>query len=132
MKCQSLLKNKSQSHFLEEIFRPADSKSLRLRSAALKCSSVLVPLLTLQSQLHLCQAYLCYLTLLCYCYCYCYFKHTPSSKVKFVLLHFYSSVFWVNHTRFSSKTFIELKHCNICTFLIYSDSVQKMSTALFI
>ena len=31
---QSSLKNKSRSHFLEEIFRPADSKSLKLRSMA--------------------------------------------------------------------------------------------------
>ena len=32
---QSSLKNKSQSHFLEKIFWPADSKkSLKLRSAA--------------------------------------------------------------------------------------------------
>ena len=28
------VKNKSRGHFLEDIFRPADSKSLRLRSAA--------------------------------------------------------------------------------------------------
>ena len=40
-------------------------------------------------------------------------------KVKFGLLHFYSSVFWVNHARFSSQVFIVLKHCIICTFLIY-------------
>ena len=31
---ESLFKNKSRSHFLEEIFRPEDSKSLRLRYAA--------------------------------------------------------------------------------------------------
>ena len=31
---ETSIKNKSQSHFLEEIFWPADSKSLRLRSAA--------------------------------------------------------------------------------------------------
>ena len=29
-----LIKKKSRSHFLEEIFWPADSKSLKLRSAA--------------------------------------------------------------------------------------------------
>ena len=35
MKCwESSLKNKSRSHFLEEIFWPADSKSLGLRSGA--------------------------------------------------------------------------------------------------
>ena len=31
---ESSLRNKSQSHFLEEIFRPADSKSLRLKIPA--------------------------------------------------------------------------------------------------
>ena len=31
---ESSLKNKSRGHFLEERFRPADSKSLRLRSVA--------------------------------------------------------------------------------------------------
>ena len=31
---ESSLKNKSQCHSLEEIFRPPDSKSLRLRCAA--------------------------------------------------------------------------------------------------
>ena len=33
---ESSLKNKSRSHFLEEILLPADSKSLRLRRAALE------------------------------------------------------------------------------------------------
>ena len=33
---ESSLKNKSRSHFLEEILPPADSKSLRLRRAALE------------------------------------------------------------------------------------------------
>ena len=33
---QSSLKNKSRSHFLEEILRPADNKSLRLERAALE------------------------------------------------------------------------------------------------
>ena len=34
LKSLSSFKSKSWSHFLEEIFRPTDSKSLRLRSAA--------------------------------------------------------------------------------------------------
>ena len=33
---ESSLKNKSRSHFLEEIFRPADSKSLRMEVTAFK------------------------------------------------------------------------------------------------
>ena len=62
--------------------------------------------------------------LLCVCVC-------GGGGVKFALLHFDSSVFWVNHTRFSSKSIV-LKHCIICIFLIHSNSVQKMLTALFI
>ena len=39
---QWLLKNKSWSHFLEEIFRPADSKSLKLRSAAFEMQLMII------------------------------------------------------------------------------------------
>ena len=51
-------------------------------------------------------------------------------KVKFAVLHFDSSVIWVNHARFSSKSCI-IQHCIICILLIHSDSVQKILTPLF-
>ena len=50
-------------------------------------------------------------------------------KVRFPLLLFGSSVFWVTHSRFSSMSL--LKSGIICTFLIHSGSLQKMLTALF-
>ena len=51
-------------------------------------------------------------------------------KVKFDLLHFDSSVFWVNHARFSSQVFILLKHCmNVlkmfwCLFAFFSTCLK--------
>ena len=54
-----------------------------------------------------------------YIYCTCL------GKVKCPLLCFDSSVFRVN------QVFIVLKPCIICTFLVNSDSVKKMLTALF-
>ena len=53
-------------------------------------------------------------------------------KVKFPLLLFRSSVFWVSHARFTPEIFIVLKHCTICIFLIHFLSLQKILTALFI
>ena len=52
-------------------------------------------------------------------------------KVRFPLLLFGSSVFWVSHARFWSNFFIVLKPNIICTFLIHYGSVQKMLTAFF-
>ena len=62
-------------------------------------------------------------------------------KVRFPLLLFRSSVFWVNHARFSSKSLLRFpstfssKSCSKtwyhCKFLIHSGSLQKMLTALF-
>ena len=49
-------------------------------------------------------------------------------KVRFHLLLFRSSVFWVSHAQFSSKS---LTPDIICKFLIHSGSLQKMLTALF-
>ena len=63
-------------------------------------------------------------------------------KVKFVLLHFDSSVFTFGLLHFGLlsysyykiliQDFIVLKYCIICIFLCHSDSVEKMSTVLFI
>ena len=53
-------------------------------------------------------------------------------KVKFPLLHFDSSVFGVNDARIPILVVKVLKHCIICIFLIHSDSIQEMLTALFI
>ena len=56
-------------------------------------------------------------------------------KVRFPLLLFRYSVFWIIHARFSGKilnqVFIVLEPGIICTFLIHSGSLQKMLTALF-
>ena len=63
-------------------------------------------------------------------------------KLRFPLLLFGSSVFWVNHARLSSKSSLRFpsmfssKLCSIkpgiiCKFLIHSGSLQKMLTALF-
>ena len=52
-------------------------------------------------------------------------------KVKFLLLHFGSSVFWVNHARFSFISLYSTKTLYLCIFLIHSGSIQKMSTASF-
>ena len=50
--------------------------------------------------------------------------------IKFPLLHFGSSVFWVNILD-SHPNFYSLKHFIICIFLIHSDTLQRMLTALF-
>ena len=51
----SLLKNKSRSHSSEEIFRPADSQSLRLKSAVFEIQlSHGFPLLSARKQFLVC------------------------------------------------------------------------------
>ena len=51
------------------------------------------------------------------------------SKVSFITFRFFSLLSWP--CKILIQVFIVLKHCIICTFLIYSDSVQKMLTSLF-
>ena len=51
--------------------------------------------------------------------------------VRFPLLLFGSSVFWVEPCKILTQVFIVLKPGIICTFLIHSGSPQKMLNALF-
>ena len=60
--------------------------------------------------------------------------HVEGGRSKVPLLHFGSSVFRVNQASFSSKSLWCLYpslHCIICIFLIHSDILQRMLTALF-
>ena len=65
----------------------------------------------------------------CVCVCVCGGGREGESKVYFIKFRFFS--FLRIPCKILIEDFIVLKHSIICIFLIHSDSVQKMLTALF-
>ena len=59
----------------------------------------------------------------------CVYRGGMGSKVSFITFWFF--ILLSQPGKILIQVFIVLKHCIICIFLIHSDSLQRMSTALF-